>query len=90
MKNNIIAFFSVVGAAALLGLTSCEVKKTEEGNLPKLKVEEEGNLPKYEVKGPKIETGTKEVEVPTLEITPASELPDEDEPMDSDATDIDQ
>lgn len=87
MKKPSIALFSLLSGVALIGLTSCEVEKTEEGKMPKIEVTEEGNMPEYDVQGPKVETGTTEIEVPTIEITPADELPDED-PVDD--MDIDQ
>jgi hypothetical protein len=83
MKTRIFSIIPIAAGLAVLGLTSCEVEKTQEGNLPEVKVETEGDvqLPKYDVDGPEIDAGTKkvEVEVPTVEITPASELPDDDE-----------
>ncbi len=87
-----------VAAATLVGLASCEVKKTEEGNLPDVKTEGDVELPKYEVRkteagnlpevrtegevklpeydvqGPDVEVGSKQVEVPTIDIqTPAEQ-----------------
>jgi len=76
MKKHITILSSLLGGAALLSLSSCEVKKTEDGSLPEVKIEGETSLPEYDVQAPQIETGTTEIEVPTLEITPASELPD--------------
>lgn len=34
----------------MIGLFSCEVRKTQEGNLPDVKTEGEVNLPQYEVR----------------------------------------
>ena len=66
-------------ALALTGLTACDVKKTQEGNVtvPKYEVEktQEGNvtLPKYDVKTPDVNVTTEEkvIEVPKIEVTPA-------------------
>jgi len=67
-----------VSAAAFLGLVSCEVKKTEEGSLPKVKTEGEVNLPKYDVQGPDVEVGSKQVEVPTIDIQTPQEQREEE------------
>ncbi|HZY16894.1 MAG TPA: hypothetical protein VFE82_00350 [Ramlibacter sp.] len=64
---------ALVGAA-MLGLSACDVKKTQEGNvnLPKYDVQktQEGNvsLPKYDVKGPDVQVSKEEktVTVPTV------------------------
>ncbi len=63
-----------LAAFALAGLTACDVKKTQEGNvtLPKYEVEktQSGNvtLPKYDVKTPDVHVSTEEkvVTVPTV------------------------
>ena len=55
--------------------TACDVDQTEEGEMPEVSVEG-GNMPEYDVDGPKVETGTKEIEVPTIEDV---ELPDDDD-----------
>lgn len=68
-----------LAAFALAGLTACDVKKTQEGNvtLPKYDVEKtqsgDVTLPKYDVKTPDINVTTEEkvIEVPKVEITPA-------------------
>jgi len=68
------ATIAVLAAAAALGLSACDVKKTQEGsvNLPKYDVKktEEGNVtpPKYDVTTPDVKVGTKEetVKVPTV------------------------
>ena len=65
---------AALAAVAALGLSACDVKKTQEGsvNLPKYDVKktEEGNVtpPKYDVTGPDVKVGTKEstVNVPTV------------------------
>lgn len=66
--------YSAFIAAAVLGLSACDVKKTESGNvsLPKYEVEKtkEGDvtLPKYSVTTPdvKVESVKKEVTVPKV------------------------
>ena len=65
---------AAIAAAAALGLSACDVKKTQEGsvNLPKYDVKktQEGDVtvPKYDVTGPDVKVGTKEetVKVPTV------------------------
>ena len=67
-----------LAAFALAGLTACDVKKTQEGNvtLPKYNVEKTQSgdltLPKYDVKTPDVKVTTEEkvIEVPKVEITP--------------------
>ena len=51
-------------ALALTGLTACDVKKTQSGDV---------TLPKYDVKTPDVNVTTEEkvIEVPKIEITPA-------------------
>ncbi len=60
-----------------IGFSACDVKKTEDGEVPSVKVEVDGEakLPKYDVDAPdvNIEKKKMEVEVPTIEVTPASE-----------------
>ncbi len=64
---------AIVSASAL-GLTACDVKKTQEGNITVPKVEitktQEGDvtLPKYKVTPPDVQVGTTEktVTVPTI------------------------
>jgi len=76
--KNIIAL-SIV-ATSLVGLTACDVKKTQEGNVtvPKYEVEKKQSgdvtLPKYDVKTPDVNVTTekKVIEVPKVEVTPAS------------------
>ena len=66
-------------ALALTGLTACDVKKTQEGNVtvPKYEVEKtqsgDVTLPKYDVKTPDVNVTTEQkvIEVPKVEITPA-------------------
>lgn len=64
----------VVLSACVMGLSACDVKKTQEGSVttPKYEVEktQEGNvtLPKYDVTPPDVKVGTTEktVVVPTV------------------------
>ncbi|WP_427914460.1 hypothetical protein ACPWT1_05880 [Ramlibacter sp. MMS24-I3-19] len=65
---------AALAAVAALGLSACDVKKTQEGsvNLPKYDVKktEDGHVtpPKYDVTGPDVKVGSKEttVNVPTV------------------------
>ena len=68
---------SIGGTAALaalltVSLVSCDVDKTEDGELPEVKVQVEGEakLPKYDVDGPDVTVGKKkvEMEVPTIDV----------------------
>ena len=72
MKSIAIAIFS---GAALVSAVSCDVKKTQDGNLPEVEVKGDVKLPKYDVDAPSVEIKTekKEIEVPTIKVTPASE-----------------
>ena len=56
-------------------LASCDVDKVEDGEMPEVKVEGEAKLPKYDVEGPKVTVGKKEVEVPTIDV----DLPEEED-----------
>jgi len=78
MKAQKSATTVCITAAALLGLVGCEVKKTQEGNLPEVRTEGEVQLPKYDVQGPEVEVGTKKVEVPTLDIQTPQEQREEE------------
>ncbi len=49
--------------AASLAFTSCEVKKTQEGEMPEVKVEG-GSVPKYDVEGPDVKVEEKKIEIP--------------------------
>lgn len=73
-KQNIraVAYVSSVGILALLG--ACEVKKTQEGELPKVTVEG-GQVPKYEVEGPdvKVEKEKKTITVPDIDVVTPEE-----------------
>ncbi|MGJ8698295.1 MAG: hypothetical protein ACSHYF_18400 [Verrucomicrobiaceae bacterium] len=81
MKTRLIKMTSAAGAfAAAFFLSSCDVDKTAEGELPEVEVDvkgDAGKLPEYEVEGPEVKTGTKtvEVEVPTVDV----DLPEEED-----------
>jgi hypothetical protein len=86
MRSKIVSIVAVMALA--LSSVACEVKKTQEGEAPKVEVQG-GQLPKYEVKTPsvevsstpvqvtvpKVETEKKTVEVPKVNIEPASSTP---------------
>ncbi|MES2980869.1 MAG: hypothetical protein V4727_01035 [Verrucomicrobiota bacterium] len=65
--------------AAMLAftLTSCDVDKVEDGEMPEVKIEGDAKLPKYDVEGPDVNVGKKkvEVEVPTIDV----DLPEEED-----------
>lgn len=76
MKSKLTHWF-LPALAPFLGavlFTSCDVDQTEEGEMPEVSVEG-GNMPEYDVDGPEVTTGTKEIEVPTVDI----DLPDDDD-----------
>ncbi|MFD2256418.1 hypothetical protein ACFSSA_07015 [Luteolibacter algae] len=60
---------------AAVALSSCDVEKTQDGEMPEVKVEGEAKLPKYDVDAPDVDIKKKkvEMEVPTIEVTPADE-----------------
>ena len=68
-----IAIFAITGG---LFLTSCDVDKKSEGKMPSVDVDP-GKLPDVEIRGPKVTTGTKkvEVDVPTVDV----EIPKEED-----------
>lgn len=70
------AILAVLASASMLALSACKVEKTQEGEMPDVKVQAEGGqLPKYDVETAEVKLGTKEttVEVPTATI----EMPDD-------------
>ena len=78
MKNYSIKALSLFPAAALaFSLTSCDVDKVEDGEMPEVKVEGEAKLPNYDVEGPDVSVGKKkvEVDVPTIDV----DLPEEED-----------
>lgn len=64
----------VTVAALALGLTACDVKKTQEGEMPKVNVEG-GKMPKYDVDAPevKVEEKKKTITVPDVDIVTPEE-----------------
>lgn len=82
--NSILALCLFPVAALVLSLTSCDVKKVKDGEMPEVKVEGDVKFPKYDIKVPDVNIGKKKVEVvvPTIDIT----LPkDSDHPAPVDA-----
>lgn len=67
MKKPTITLLRVgllLGAPILtLGLSSCEVKKTEEAEMPDVKVESQ-KMPEYEVEGTEVTVEEKKVDMP--------------------------
>lgn len=63
-NNSLIRSLSLLAVPAVaLSMSSCEVKKTEEGEMPKVNVEG-GNVPKYDVEGPDVKVEEKKIEIP--------------------------
>lgn len=80
MKNHtttILKSLPVFLAAA--ALSSCDVEKTQDGEMPDVKVEGEVKLPKYDVDAPEVKVGMekKEIEVPTIDVIPADDDTDD-------------
>ncbi|WP_226895400.1 hypothetical protein [Luteolibacter marinus] len=69
--------FLLPAALFALSMTSCDVDKVEDGELPEVKVEGELKAPKFDVEGPEVTVGKKkvEVEVPTVDV----DIPDEED-----------
>jgi hypothetical protein len=61
-------------SALALSLTACDVKKTQEGEMPKVTVEG-GQVPKYDVEGPDVKVGSekKTITVPDIDIVTPKE-----------------
>lgn len=77
MKKEIkYALQSIPLFVAAAALSACDVKKVEDGEMPEVRVEGETKLPKYDVDAPEVKTGTKTIEVPTIEVEPADGVPD--------------
>ncbi len=76
-KTLLLSLTSIGAAAAL---SSCNVEKTEDGEMPEVKVEGEAKLPEYDVDAPSVDVGTetKTIEVPTVDIIPADEDTDDE------------
>jgi hypothetical protein len=86
MKTKILKIiaFPCISVLTFSAMSSCDVRKTQEGKMPKVEVTEKGQMPKYdvdapevdvttekkEVQVPKVTTETKEIEVPKVTITP--------------------
>jgi hypothetical protein len=70
---------SVIATGLTFFLVACDVDKTEDGELPDVKVQVDGEakLPKYEVHGPEVTVEKKkvEVEVPKVKV----DIPEEEE-----------
>ncbi len=64
-KQNLLPLFSA--AAIAVTFAACDVDKTQEGEMPEVKVEG-GQMPEYDVDVAEVEVGTTEktVEVPTV------------------------
>ena len=68
-KFSLLHSASVLAAVAVLfSFTACEVKKTEDGKAPTVKVEE-GKMPKYDVDTAKVDVTTKEKEMTVPKVT---------------------
>ena len=67
----------LLAAGACIALGACEVKQTENGQMPDVDVNVSGGqLPEYNVQGPEVQVGTENrtVEVPTVDVkTPAEQ-----------------
>jgi hypothetical protein len=78
-RSVLIGGQAVIASWLTLALVSCDVDKTEDGELPDVKVEVDGEakLPKYDVDGPDVTVGKKkvEVEVPTVDV----DIPEEED-----------
>jgi hypothetical protein len=70
-----ITLASALIATGVLGLTGCDVKKTQEGNVsvPKYEVEKKQSgdvtLPKYDVNTPDVQVGSKDATVKVPKVT---------------------
>jgi hypothetical protein len=75
-----MSFRKAALALAVVGFAACQVEKTQDGELPEVKVEG-GQLPKYEVKGSddtdelKLRMDSVRIPVPKLERVPDT-IPD--------------
>lgn len=64
----------IAGGLLCFGLVGCDVDVAEEGKMPDVEVRE-GEMPDVDVHGPEVETGEKQVTVPTVDI----DVPEEHE-----------
>ncbi len=65
------AIIRVLGIAAILSTSACDVDQTKEGELPEVEVNASGGqMPEFDVDTPTVNVGTekKTIEVPTVEI----------------------
>lgn len=69
---------AVVIAATALTFSSCEVKKTQEGEMPDVKVEG-GQIPKYDVETPDVNVEKKTIELPDSITVPDVDIVTPDE-----------
>lgn len=79
MTTKLITLFCV--AVLVVPFAGCRVEQTQEGELPEVEVTG-GQLPEYEVDAADVEIGTetREIEVPTIDITMPEEEEKEEEP----------
>jgi uncharacterized lipoprotein len=66
----------MLAGASCLGLTACDVDKTQNGAMPDVDVNVTGGqLPEYNVTGPDVNVGTENrtVQVPTVDVKTGSE-----------------
>ncbi|HUF79135.1 MAG TPA: hypothetical protein VMR44_09490 [Thermoanaerobaculia bacterium] len=79
MTSKLITLFCL--AVLVVPFAGCRVEQTQEGELPEVEVEG-GQLPEYEVDAADVEIGTetREIEVPTIDITMPEEKEEEEEP----------
>ena len=63
-------FALLIAASLVLPLTACQVRQTEEGEMPEVEVEG-GNMPEYDVDTADVEVTTREtdVTVPDVDVT---------------------
>lgn len=65
------AIIRVLGIAAILSTSACDVDQTKEGELPDVEVNASGGqMPEFDVDTPTVNVGTekKTIDVPTVEI----------------------
>ncbi len=62
-KSLKIATGLLAAAATVFTFTACEVKKTQEGEMPDVKVEG-GSMPAYDVEGPDVKVKEKTIAIP--------------------------
>lgn len=79
MTSKLITLFCL--AVLVVPFAGCRVEQTQEGELPEVEVEG-GQLPEYEIEAAEVEIGTetREIEVPTIDITMPEEEEEEEEP----------